>query len=156
MQMKMKHKETGEIVIVIGYIAPDKNCRKTHAICLCDARLHPGENGRKTPKDGTIEIEFPAKKLEPLELPNWDEVRQFYSDGEYEELLRSREDRFKKWLETAANSVEKQEMANLRKSGIADEAIITELAAKKKEAYIKSFLGPKNEDGGSEQRPVRW
>ena len=47
-------------------------------------------------------------------------------------------------------------MANLRKSGIADEAIITELAAKKKEAYIKSFLGPKNEDGGSEQRPVRW
>ena len=30
------------------------------------------------------------------------------------------------------------------------------LASEKKEAYIKSRLEPKNEDGESEKRPVRW
>lgn len=150
--MKMKHMDTGEIVFVIGYVAPNKNCQKTHAICLCDARLHPGENGRKPIENGTIEIEVPAKKLMPLDIPNWNDVQHFYLDGEYEALLESREELWAKRVESAADSVAKQEMSNLRKNGVTDENLIAELAAKKREAYIAQRTLREH----SIERPLHW
>ena len=47
--MKMKHKQTGEIMEVVGYVLHTSKKGLMYR-CLCDERLHPEQAGRTIKK----------------------------------------------------------------------------------------------------------
>lgn len=149
--MKMKHRETGEIVFVIGYVARHKG---TFARCLCDARLHPGRKVRSC-GEGTVEMEIAIQNLVAVDIPNWAEIETQYPPNCFEKIRSGRMEEHINAVKASANSQYEKELAKLKGEGMPDD-VAERLASEKKEAYIKSRLEPKTEDGGSEQRPVRW
>lgn len=146
--MKMKHRDTGEIVFVIGYIA--KPTKGVFARCLCDARLHPDRKGRGY-GEGTVEMEIAAHMLGPIEMPDWKEIEALYPPTQFEQILKKKHEEHVRNVNNNAQSVYVKERAELLKDGIPEDEA-ERLATAKKEAYIESHLNqPK-----SGVREAKW
>lgn len=146
--MKMKHRDTGEIVFVIGYVA--KPTKGVFARCLCDARLHPDRKGRGHGED-TVEMEIAAHMLGPIEMPDWKEIEALYPPTQFEQILKKKHEEHVRNVNNNAQSVYVKERAELLKDGILEDEA-ERLATAKKESYIESHLNqPK-----SGVRAAKW
>ena len=145
--MTMKHRDTGELVFVIGFFM--KPTKGTYARCLCDARLHPERWGQRY--EGSIEMEIAAHNLVPVELPKWNEIERLYPKGRFEQILKKKHEEHVRNVNNNAQSVYVKERAELLKDGILEDEA-ERLATAKKESYIESHLNqPK-----SGVREAKW
>jgi len=149
--MLFEHKQTGEIVEVVGYAY--RSGKAVQAICLCDARLHFGRHPDAIEK-GTVQVEYPAKQLRPLKAPNWDEIGELYIDG-FEAFRKARHDEFVKSATHDADCVMKQELALLRKDGIEGEKAEL-IASKKREEYLAKRLRYVDKGSPKPERAAKW
>ena len=149
---KFVHKETGEVVLVIGVFLNSKGSK--FAQCLCDARLHIWEG--KESLNGTISLPIPYEKIMPLTPINWDSIaNECYPKGGLErQIERMREARLQS-LDTHANGYYKQQFNNLIHEGVPeDKARI--IAEGKKQDWLDERMQPKVVERSTAKRNVRW
>lgn len=150
--MKMKHRGTGEIVFVIGYVA--KPTKGVFARCLCDARLHPDRKGRGFGED-TVEMEIAAHMLGPVEMPNWKEIEALYPPTQFQQILKRKQEENIRNVNNNAHSVFVNVKSELIKNGMP--ADIAEKKAKEQmEKYIESRLDTMDGEKTSVKRPTVW
>jgi len=149
--MLFEHKQTGEIVEVVGYAY--RSGKAAMAICLCDARLHFGRAPDAVEK-GTVQVEYPSKILRPLKAPDWNEVGKLYPDG-FEAFETKRRDEFVKDATRDAECVKKQEVALLRKDGIVGEEAEL-IASKKSDEYLAKRLRYVDKGSPKQERAAKW
>lgn len=145
--MKMKHRNTGEIVVVIGYVA--KPTKGLFARCLCDARLHPDRQGRGFGED-TVEMEIAAHNLVTIERPNWSEIEALYPPSQFQQILKKKQEEHVRNVNQNAQSVFMKEKAEFLKNGLSED--LAESKAKEQmEKYIASRL-----NSVTEVRSTKW
>ncbi len=149
--MKMKHRDTGEIVFLIGYVV--KPTKGVYARCLCDARLHPDRKGRGH-GDDTVEMEIAAHMLRPVEKPDWNEIEALYPPTQFKQILRKRQEDHVRNINSNAYSVYMKERAELVREGVSEDEA-ERMANEKKDAYVKSRL-ESVEEGKADERSARW
>lgn len=151
--MKMRHKETKEIVVVVGLcLKPDKGY---YAKCLCDARLHPERAHKNQVMSGTVECEFPFKCLKPVVAPDWDEIKELYGEGEYESIISKKWEEHTRNVQNTGNSIYNQERAKLIEDGM-DEETAEYLANQKRRDFMLSRLNPQSSENKPVIRDTNW
>ena len=153
--MTMKHRDTGEIVFVMGFFT--KPTKGTYARCLCDARLHPERKGQRY--EGSVEMEIAAHNLVPVELPRWNEIETLYPKGRFEQIRQRKLEEHRRNVECNAVAIYNQELSRLRKDGIPDD-LAENMAARKREDFLSSRVA--GTDGNGEcsavkaERSAKW
>ena len=135
--MKMKHKQTGEIMEVVGYVLHTSKKGLMYR-CLCDARLHPERAGR-TFSENTVEVEVPFNSLKPLVSPDWNEVEGLYPPGEFERIRKAKEREFEVIVKNSANQIFSQELTRCMGNGMTEEDAVA-AATKKRDEFLRSKM----------------
>ena len=148
--MLFEHIHTGEIVEVIGLYAMQNGTLR--AKCLCDARLHPENEHNVSPT--TVAMTIGYQCLRPIETPNWDEVKQNYSDDKYSELLESRRSSFRTNVNNSSKKIYSTEFKNCIDNGMPEDAAKIIAESKQKE-YVEKRLERIADDNGT-KRDTTW
>lgn len=125
------HKDTGEIVEVVGIFTRPNGTRM--AYCLCDARLHFGK-GREVAV-GTVAADYPMEVMTPLNPPDWDAVKEQYPDGTWDAVLENKKRNLETSLRAPSMAVYKKTYEELRDNGVPQD-----LSLEKAEDARRNFL----------------